>query len=114
MSWYESSLAKPKLAGMDGCLSKPMAALKPLSVVVLAKKCTKMVVLSGVWMRCGSDTISILGDEGAVKYDMSEKGEILKCAMKTCSGPAKVHNAWSQYRFSSQQVPQQSLFLSAK
>jgi hypothetical protein len=51
-----------------------MAALKPLSVVVLAKKCTKMVVLSGVWMRCGSDTISILGDEGAVKYDMSEKG----------------------------------------
>jgi hypothetical protein len=79
-----------------------MAARKPLSVVVLSKKCKNVVARSGVLTRRGSVTISIRGDEAAaaaaaaataadVKYAMAEmRGQILKGAVKTSSGPAKI------------------------
>ena len=78
MSAYVSSLGRPKLEGMLGCLSRQMAARKPRSVVVLSKKCKKVVARSGVLTRRGSVTISIRGDEAAavaaadVKYAMAE------------------------------------------
>ena len=104
---YESSFGRPKLAGMVGCLSRQMAAQKPRSVVVLSKKCKKVVARSGVLTKRGSVTISIRGDEAAaaaataaaaaaaaaaadVKYAMAEmRGQILKGAVKASSGPAK-------------------------
>ena len=100
MSAYVSSLGRPKLEGMLGCLSRQMAAQKPRSVVVLSKKCKKVVARSGVLTKRGSVTISIRGDEAAapavaaaadVKYAMAEmRGQILKGAVKTSSGPAKI------------------------
>ena len=74
---------------------------KPRSVVVLSKKCKNVVARSGVLTKRGSVTISIRGDEAAaaaaaataadVKYAMAEmRGQILKGAVKTSSGPAKI------------------------
>ena len=97
-SAYVSSLGRPKLEGMLGCLSRQMAARKPRSVVVLSKKCKNVVARSGVLTRRGSVTISIRGDEAAaaaaaadVKYAMAEmRGQILKGAVKASGGPAKI------------------------
>ncbi len=70
----------------------------PRSVVVLSKKCRKVVALSGVLTRRGSVTISILGDKATaaaaaadVKYVMAEMSrQILKGALKSGGQPAKI------------------------
>jgi hypothetical protein len=74
-----------------------MAMRSPRSVVVLSKKCRKVVALLGVLTRRGSVTISIVGDEAAaaaaadVKYVMAEmRGQILKGAVKSGGCPAKI------------------------
>jgi len=62
---FKVDLQGPSMAGMMGCLSRQMAARKPRSTVVLSTKCRKVVVLSGVLTRRGSQIISIRGDEAA-------------------------------------------------